>query len=162
MIKNNPTNRLIKHIIRSYARLADNEIARNILRNNIPSEMKEKNFFNSLDESSKKWMLNLLKALSEKTQSIVAPDNQIPKFNNNMMGNMVMNNMNQMPMNQMNQQGFMMQQNNNDFNNYGMYNNENYMIDNSAKSMYMPPGSGGNNGKGFSAGMNQYPYFGKK
>lgn len=160
MIKNNPTNRLIKHIIRSYARLADNEIARNILKNNIPSEMKEKNFFNSLDESSKKWMLNLLKALSEKSQNSMPTEvnNPIPRMNT-MMNNMVMNNIGQIPINQMNQQSFMMQPNNNDFNNYGMY-NENYMMDNSAKNIYMP--QGGNNGKGFNAGMNQYPYFGKK
>jgi len=53
MIKNNPTQRLIKHIIRSYAHLADKEIVREILKENLPSKMKEKEFINKLDDSSK-------------------------------------------------------------------------------------------------------------
>ena len=65
MIKNKPSPRLVKHIIRSYSRLAENQDARNILKKNLPSEMKTDEFFNTLDESSKKWLQNLMKILRE-------------------------------------------------------------------------------------------------
>ena len=123
MIKNNPTQRLIKHIIRSYARLADKEIVREILKENLPPKMKEKEFINKLDDSSKKWMNNLIKALNEKNNNQIHINNNMGNNGNN--GNN--NNMipNYMMMNMPTQTNFMMQ-NNNDFNNYNMY-NDNYM-----------------------------------
>ena len=63
MINSNPSTRLIKHIIRSYARLSENSRVRTILRDNLPSILKEKQFYLSLDESSKKWLGMLSKAL---------------------------------------------------------------------------------------------------
>ena len=63
MIKNKPSSRLVKHIIRSYCRLAENPEGKNLLKNNLPQEMKEMEFINSLDESSKKWLQNLNKLL---------------------------------------------------------------------------------------------------
>ena len=65
MIKNKPSPRLVKHIIRSYSRLAENQDARNILKKNLPPEMKTEEFYNTLDESSKKWLQNLMKILRE-------------------------------------------------------------------------------------------------
>ena len=127
MIKNNPTQRLIKHIIRSYARLADKEIVREILKENLPPKMKEKEFINKLDDSSKKWMNNLIKALNEKNNNQIHMNNNMGNIgnngnngnNNNMIPNYIMMNLQTQP-------NFMMQ-NNNDFNNYNMYNNDNYM-----------------------------------
>ena len=63
MIKNKPSSRLVKHIIRSYYRLAENPEGKNLLKNNLPPEMKEMEFINSLDESSRKWLINLNKLL---------------------------------------------------------------------------------------------------
>lgn len=64
MINYNPSPRLVKHIIRSYARLAENSRVRSILRDNLPNILKEKSFYQSLEESSRKWLQNLLKALT--------------------------------------------------------------------------------------------------
>lgn len=146
MISNNPSQRLVKHIIRSYARLTDNFLARHILKENIPSVMKEKSFLNSLDESSKRWMMNLMRALSEKTQ--INPINQIQQptnlngMNMGIMPGMVMG---QFQMGQIPQQGYMMQQQPNEYP-YGMY-NDNYMGNPNPKGMFgMPqPGLGGKN-----------------
>ena len=44
MIKNKPSQRLVKHIIRSYNRLAENEEGKNLLQNNLPLEMNEPDF----------------------------------------------------------------------------------------------------------------------
>ena len=84
MIRNKPSQRLVKHIIRSYNRLAENEEGKNLLKNNLPEEMKNPEFINSLDDSSRKWLMNLTRVLKgEKGVNI-----------NNMNGNMGLNNMN--------------------------------------------------------------------
>lgn len=83
MINSNPSQRLIKHIIRSYARLADNTRVRSILRENLPMILKDKVFYQSLDESSKRWIQNLMKLLStvEKTNYPQPISNQLnPNF----------------------------------------------------------------------------------
>ena len=85
MIKNKPSSRLVKHIIRSYYRLAENPEGKNLLKNNLPPEMKEMEFINSLDESSKKWLLNLNKLLKGEKGGIM---------NNNQNGNIGVNNIN--------------------------------------------------------------------
>jgi hypothetical protein len=64
MISSNPSPRLIKHIIRSYARLAENSRVRSILKENLPPILKDKNFYNALDESSKRWLQNMLKSIA--------------------------------------------------------------------------------------------------
>jgi hypothetical protein len=69
MINSNPSSRLVKHIIRSYARLAENTRVRSILRDNLPQILKEKHFFLSLDESSKKWLSSLSKSLANITSN---------------------------------------------------------------------------------------------
>ena len=117
MINNNPSQRLCRHIIRSYARLSDNNLVRDILKENIPSCFKDKNFINSLDDSSKKWMNYLNKALNEKS-SLTHNGNNI-NMNSNNINNSINNNMNMM---MINQQNFMLNQRN-DIGVYGMYNN---------------------------------------
>ena len=82
MIKNKPSSRLLKHIIRSYSRLAENPDGKIILKNNLPEEMKTEGFYNSLDESSKKWLHNLLSLLKDN------------RMNNNQNGNIGVNNIN--------------------------------------------------------------------
>jgi CCR4-NOT transcription complex subunit 9 len=85
MIKNKPSSRLVKHIIRSYYRLAENPEGKNLLKNNLPPEMKENEFFNSLDESSKKWLQNLNKLLRGERGGM---------FGSNTNGNIGVNNIN--------------------------------------------------------------------
>ena len=130
MIKNKPSQRLVKHIIRSYNRLAENEEGKNLLQNNLPLEMNEPDFINSLDESSRKWLMNLKRVL--KGEKGVVTNNQNGNINMNNMGmpmdlnnNPNMNNMsmnpNMMVLNQMNlqNQGYMMPQQNDYMNMYG-------------------------------------------
>ena len=178
MIKNKPSSRLVKHIIRSYYRLAENPEGKNLLKNNLPSEMKEEEFFNSLDESSKKWLQNLNKLLKGERGGMLGNNNNgnigvnnininINMNNNNgmNMGLMDLNNNqnlnnnininpNMMMLNQMNlpqNQGYMMPQQAGDFN-FQMY-NEPYMNN----GIYMPnqnPNNGFNN-------MNYYGNFQK-
>ena len=178
MIKNKPSSRLVKHIIRSYCRLAENPEGKNLLKNNLPQEMKEMEFINSLDESSKKWLQNLNKLLKGERGGIMGnnPNGNIGvnniNININMNNNNGMNmglmdinnnqnlnnnlnlNPNMMMLNQMNlppNQGYMMPQQAGDFN-FQMY-NEPYMNN----GIYMPnqnPNNGFNN-------MNYYGNFQK-
>ena len=178
MIKNKPSSRLVKHIIRSYYRLAENPEGKNLLKNNLPQEMKEMEFINSLDESSKKWLQNLNKLLKGERGGIMGNNtngnigvNNI-NININMNNNNGMNmglmdinnnqnlnnnlnlNPNMMMLNQMNlppNQGYMMPPQAGDFN-FQMY-NEPYMNN----GIYMPnqnPNNGFNN-------MNYYGNFQK-
>jgi CCR4-NOT transcription complex subunit 9 len=173
MIKNKPSPRLVKHIIRSYSRLAENQEGRNTLNRSLPEEMKTEEFYNNLDESSKKWLQNLMKLL--RGDSKMGNNNQNGNFgvnninininmNNNMNMGMPMdmnnngnmnNNLNIPPnmmiLNQMNlqpNQGYMMPQQTNigDFN-FPIY-NENYL-----NNIYM-----GN--QGTSNGFNNMNYYG--
>ena len=145
MIKSNPTSRLVKHIIRSYARLADNKNVRSNLKERLPPIMKDKSFINKLDESSKKWMANLWRALSEKANLIVSvpqqPNPNLQSLNLGLMNPLVMGQqqMNQIP----NQLGYMMQQQPNE-DGYGIYND----VFASPKPMFMQQGGMGPKGYG--------------
>ena len=154
MIRNKPSQRLVKHIIRSYNRLAENEEGKNLLKNNLPEEMKNPEFINSLDDSSRKWLMNLTRVLKgEKGVNINNMNGNMGlnnmnmnlnnlNHNNGIMGNMGMPmeinnnpnignmpmNPNMMVLNQMNlqNQGFMMPQQPNDFN-FQMYGGDQYL-----------------------------------
>ena len=154
MIRNKPSQRLVKHIIRSYNRLAENEEGKNLLKNNLPEEMKNPEFINSLDDSSRKWLMNLTRVLKgEKGVNINSMNGNMGlnnmnmnlnnlNHNNGIMGNMGMPmeinnnpnignmpmNPNMMVLNQMNlqNQGFMMPQQPNDFN-FQMYGGDQYL-----------------------------------
>ena len=171
MIKNKPSPRLVKHIIRSYCRLAENPEGKNLLKNNLPQEMKEVEFINSLDESSKKWLQNLNKLLKGERGGMIAntPNGNIGvnninininmNNNNNMNlgmqmdlnNNPNMNNINMNPnmmmLNQMNlqpNQGYMMPpQQPGDFN-FQMYNEQPY-INNGMYIGNQNPNNGFNN-----------------
>jgi hypothetical protein len=55
--------RLVKHIIRCYARLAENNRVKAILKENIPIIFRDKSFQSSLEDTAKRWLQNLFKAL---------------------------------------------------------------------------------------------------
>ena len=154
MIKNEPSQRLIKHIIRSYARLADKTVVRPILKENIPPILSDKTFYNKLDESSKKWLSTLMKSLSVKhpitnpnppaSKAPLKQSSTMPNVNLNLVSPLVMN---QQQMNQMSGQlGYIMQQPNEY--NYGNMYGENYMRNPINKTMFMAHGGMPSNGYG--------------
>ena len=123
MIKNKPSSRLVKHIIRSYYRLAENPEGKNLLKNNLPPEMNEKEFINSLDESSKKWLQNLNKLLRGERGGMIGNNNTNGNIGvNNINININMNNNNNMNM------GMQMDLNNNPNLNNNMSMNPNMMM----------------------------------
>ncbi len=63
MLSSNPSPRLLKHIIRCYSRMAENHRARSILKENVPQILKERQFYDGLDEGAKKWLTSFLKSL---------------------------------------------------------------------------------------------------
>ena len=180
MIKNKPSSRLVKHIIRSYCRLAENVEGKNLLKSNLPQEMKEPEFINSLDDSSKKWLQNLNKLLKGERGGMMANsqngnigvNNINININMNNNGNMNlgmpmdlnnnpnMNNINMNPnmmmLNQMNlppNQGYMMPPQQPGDLNFQMYNEQPY-INNGMYIGNQNPNNGYNN-------MNYYPNFQK-
>lgn len=58
------SNRLLKHIIRCYNRLAENPRARQALKSNRPVLLTENKLLETLDESSKKCLRNLSEVIS--------------------------------------------------------------------------------------------------
>lgn len=90
MIVSNPPSRLVKHIIRSYARLAENTRVRTVMRENMPSIIKDKAFYQTLDDSSKRWLQKLIKLIGTNPVNPTPPNmmqniNPIPNemnFNN--------------------------------------------------------------------------------
>ncbi len=154
MLKNKFNQRIIRCILKIFIRLSKNKDARNILKNDLLKEIKDKNFIRALDDSSKNLLNSLLTILNEKDECIKIKDiNNTNNNNNNNISNInsinVKNNINQQPkndedisnqninnnmmmVNQLNQmkmqQGFMISPNFGDVN-YNMYNNgnDNYM-----------------------------------
>lgn len=60
-----PSNRLLKHVIRCYSRLSDNARAQQALRQCLPDQLKDTTFKEQLDpdRSSKNWLRSLMKNL---------------------------------------------------------------------------------------------------
>lgn len=131
MINSNLSQRLIKHIIRSYARLAENTRVRAILKENLPLILKEKNFYQILDDSSKRWLQNLMKLLAN-VQSNGANERHMPGNMGNVNSMSSMNSLSSIGMGGLHNNGFLMSQNDivTPFNNY----NDPYN-DNSGKSL---------------------------
>jgi hypothetical protein len=80
MIVSNPPSRLVKHIIRSYARLAENTRVRTVMRENMPGIIKDKAFYQTLDDSSKRWLQKLIKLIGN-TPVNPNPTNMMPSMN---------------------------------------------------------------------------------
>lgn len=89
MLSNNQSQRLVKHIIRSYARLSENSRVRGILKDNLPSIFKDKNFLGTLDETSRRWIQNIYKHLNligksqENNDEVVISSSKEKKSSNN-------------------------------------------------------------------------------
>jgi len=60
-----PSNRLLKHVIRCYLRLTDNARAKEALRSCLPDQLRDNTFLPCLrdDVSTKKWLAQLIKNL---------------------------------------------------------------------------------------------------
>lgn len=63
MINKSKSSVLIKHVIRSYSRLSESTRVRSILKENLPTVLNEKEFQDTLDETSKRWLANIFKNL---------------------------------------------------------------------------------------------------
>lgn len=65
-----PSNRLLKHVIRCYLRLSDNARAKEALKSCLPDQLKDNTFLPCLkdDVSTKKWLVQLIKNLEPFTQ----------------------------------------------------------------------------------------------
>eukprot|EP01026_Neomeris_dumetosa_P039468 TRINITY_DN32397_c0_g1_i12.p1 TRINITY_DN32397_c0_g1~~TRINITY_DN32397_c0_g1_i12.p1 ORF type:complete len:150 (-),score=18.85 TRINITY_DN32397_c0_g1_i12:300-749(-) len=77
MLQEQPSNRLLKHIIRVYLRLTDNSHAEANLRNTVPELLCSPQSLNPLlqDLSTRRWLAELLKKLGyEMEASQVAPE----------------------------------------------------------------------------------------
>lgn len=61
----NPSHRLLKHIIRCYLRLADNETARDLLRQLLPEELRNNTFAATVrsDPTSSRWLQQLVRTV---------------------------------------------------------------------------------------------------
>ncbi|MGC8000605.1 hypothetical protein, partial [Salmonella enterica] len=65
MLKNKNNQKIIFYTLKIFLRLAENNEARIILKNELLKEIKEKNFTKHLNDASKILHSNLLKILSE-------------------------------------------------------------------------------------------------
>lgn len=67
MLVEQPSQRLLKHIIRCYLRLADNARSREALRQCLPDPLRDHTFANVLkeDQTTKRWLNQLMLILSE-------------------------------------------------------------------------------------------------
>jgi CCR4-NOT transcription complex subunit 9 len=65
LLVDNPSHRLLKHIIRCYLRLADNALARDALRQCLPAELKDATFVATLkvDPAASRWLTQLLRTV---------------------------------------------------------------------------------------------------
>lgn len=63
----NPSARLLKHIIRCYQRLAENSRARDALRSCLPTALRDNTFAGTLkdDATTQKWLIQLEQAMVE-------------------------------------------------------------------------------------------------
>ena len=131
MLKNKLNQRIIIRILKTFLRLSENKDAKNILKNDFLKEIKDKNFFRNLDDSSTNLLNNLLKKLNEK-EDLKEIKNYINGVNNNNTQNNPMNNMKS----NINQQ---LNKNNEDIMNHNI-NNNNIMMTNQLNQMKMQNG----------------------
>jgi CCR4-NOT transcription complex subunit 9 len=117
--------RILKYILRIFARLSENKKTRGILKNILPEEVKNNKIISVLDESSKKWIKILRKNLeendSEINQKIEKLKNDLTIKNVNTTNDKNLNNINQSKINNFNS-GMMI--NNNNMNVNLMLNNQ--------------------------------------
>ncbi|CRH00593.1 cell differentiation protein, putative [Plasmodium relictum] len=114
----NPSSRLLKHIVRCYLRLSENPRALEALKYCLPEPLKHVNkaFIPCLKEDpyTKKWLLQLLYNINNEEESISVPNNV---NNQNMNLNIINNNLSQNNYNNLNMNINMNDNNNNSNNN---------------------------------------------
>jgi CCR4-NOT transcription complex subunit 9 len=66
-----PSNRLLKHVIRCYLRLSDNSRAKEALKSCLPDQLRDNTFMPCLkdDQSTRKWLAQLIRNLEPFTQN---------------------------------------------------------------------------------------------
>ena len=98
MLQNKNNNKNIKNILRIYLGLIENKEAKNILKWTLPEKLKDANFIQNLDESSKLKINTLLKTLEEDEEEndfkIIKLKNDLTKKSNNNIQNININNNN--------------------------------------------------------------------
>jgi len=80
MVNDNPTPRLLKHIIRCYLRLSDHQRARVALKQCLPDSLRD-NTFASLfheDKTVKTWLMSLLMNIGDIAPVGVPPNSGAP------------------------------------------------------------------------------------
>jgi CCR4-NOT transcription complex subunit 9 len=67
MVKDGPSTRLLKHIVRCYLRLSDNQRACDALRHKLPEQLKDNTFAHDLKEDvhTQHWLAKLLSQVNE-------------------------------------------------------------------------------------------------
>ena len=67
----NPSVRLLKHIVRCYLRLSEHQKAREALRQCLPDALRDQTFANVVrsEESVQRWLVLLLKNLNENSSN---------------------------------------------------------------------------------------------
>ena len=140
MLQNKLSDRLIKNVLQIYLGLIGNKDAKNLIRQRIPKKLKDKKFIQSLDNSSRAKVDNLLKSLeedeTERDIKIIKLKNDLTyKNNSNIIQNInIINNNTINIYNNPNQ----MNLNNNDMSNTTQ--NINMMFMNNLNQMKMQPG----------------------
>jgi hypothetical protein len=140
MLQNKLSDRLIKNVLKIYLGLIGNKDAKNLIRQRIPKKLKDKKFIQSLDNSSRAKVDNLLKSLeedeTERDIKIIKLKNDLTyKNNSNIIQNInIINNNTINIYNNPNQ----MNLNNNDMSNTTQ--NINMMFMNNLNQMKMQPG----------------------
>jgi len=64
-IMQTPSSRLLKHLMRCYLRLSDNPNARMFLKQHLPSELRDLSESEVMDDSTKRWLNNLMMNLTQ-------------------------------------------------------------------------------------------------
>jgi CCR4-NOT transcription complex subunit 9 len=67
--------RLLKHVVRCFLRLSDNQKAKEALRSCLPDQLRDNTFFNCLkdDTNTKKWLVQLIKNLDTPPTNLQQP-----------------------------------------------------------------------------------------
>ena len=91
MIKMKHNQKILDFILKTFLRLAENNEARIILKNNLLKDIKDKNFTKHLRETSKLLNNNLIKILNEKDDINSINNNNKIKENNIKDGNKINN-----------------------------------------------------------------------
>ena len=139
MLQNKPSNRIIKHVLKMFLCLKENKDAKFLIRQNFLQKLKDLNFIRTLDESSQRKVISLLKSLKEDEEEnniILKFKNDLTNKNKNNNNNItIFKNLNDNSINNCNN-GNQINLNNNDLTNN--INNINMMLINNMNQLSIP------------------------